>query len=228
MNKKKLTIILLLIDIPIIIGVLVWFFLMRPPAESFLDLPGANLDEKQKYELAKGVGRSERLMWEAYYNGNHATIAKELVNVLQVQFGITVLDAASIADPLAKAAKAFAESTEGYEENVLPHLVTAYTQVQVASGMGFNPREVAAAELGWWVARRTPGQDDPNNVGKEIAKLYTAMYGTESGEILRAGMLRANAANKRDTNADNPPWDEIEIMLTEGYISLITGIMKTK
>lgn len=226
MNKKNLVIALILVDIPIVIGVVLWFLVLAPPVQNFMELPGMSLSESEKYELAKDIGHSERLMWEAYYKDDKVTIAKELVTVLQVQFGIDAIKAVRIAEPLAQAALAFAGSTEDYEEKVLPHLIDAYTKIQEAAKMSFNPREAAAAELGWWVARRTPGKDSPENVGKEIAKLYSAVYGVDNGDIQRAGRLRATAANKRDTNADAPPWSEIEAIITEGYIALITGIMK--
>ena len=73
-----------------------------------------------------------------------------------------------------------------------------------------------------------PGNRGEDQVAELSAGLpgYTAIYGVDNGDILRAGRLRATAANERDTNPNDPPWAEIEAALTEGYIALITGIMQ--
>jgi hypothetical protein len=40
---------------------------------------------------------------------------------------------------------------------------------------GFDPRAVARAELAWWVARRTPGQDSPERIGRLMAEAYARL-----------------------------------------------------
>jgi hypothetical protein len=85
----------------------------------------------------------------------------------------------------------------------------------------WDAEAAARAELEWWVKRRTPGQNSPEEVGRSIAKLYKTLYGRSNPDIEKAGLLRALAAHIRDTSHD---WDKVDTLLKESYRSLIRGI----
>lgn len=88
-------------------------------------------------------------------------------------------------------------------------LLVATVLIAVVAYTGFiatppGPRDVRAsgaiakAELAWWVARRIPGKDSPENVGALIADLNAQFYGVPREKVLEASVLRARAGHMRD------------------------------
>ena len=63
------------------------------------------------------------------------------------------------------------------------------------------------------MARRTPGQNDPEQVGRLIAEEYALLYEAPLADVLRAGLLRAEAAALRDREAGQPDWAAIGALL---------------
>ena len=118
----------------------------------------------------------------------------------------------------------FAISGANYEQVVLPDLEVAYLQLRALLKRSFDPREAARAELAWWVARRTPGQDNTQEVGKRIAKLYSVIYGGERPEFLEAGVLRAEAAQLRDHGGVHCDWAGVERLLRRSYRVLADAV----
>jgi hypothetical protein len=164
-------------------------------------------------------------MWQAYYNGDSKTLGRELIGLLREQFGLSRLEAVEVARDLAKATWTFRQRTGGYERHCLPPLESAYRKIKEATGADWEAQAAARAELGWWVARRTPSQDSPEQVGEKIAELYAVLYGTSNPYIDEAGQLRARAAQLRDEGGtDGCDWDEIERLLLGSYRSLLQGI----
>jgi hypothetical protein len=174
------------------------------------------------------IAASETRMWQAYYGGNPLALNRELVDLLKEQFGFKSKDAQNISASLVLATWNFLHNTGSYEKEVLPNLVSAYTQIRDVVGGIWSPEEAAKAELEWWVNRRTPGKNSPENVGKSIAKLYSILYGKTNPHIEKAGLLRAQAAALRDrlglSRKNSKEWDEVEKLLEESYASLIVGI----
>jgi hypothetical protein len=169
------------------------------------------------------VANLELRMWQAYYAKERLRLFGLLVVTLREQYRFSWAGATVTAFRLAKAAAAFGDATGNYER-VLPDLVTAYEAIQDRTGESFSPPAVANAELAWWVARRVPGQDSPENVGRLIAEEYAAFYREPLNEMLEAGALRARAAALRDSQASRPDWSTIERMLTSSYRSLKSNI----
>jgi hypothetical protein len=109
---------------------------------------------------------------------------------------------------------------------VLDDLTEAYSMIRRASGGSFNPKEVAKAELAWWIARRTPGQNSPEQVGKKISELYALLYGHNDPAFLKAGVLRAQAAKLRDMEGKDTDWQKVEDLLRKSYQELGKVIFK--
>jgi hypothetical protein len=158
-------------------------------------------------------------MWQAYYDRDTVRLFRLLVVSLREQYHYSWFNAASAGFDLAQAASTFAELDAGYE-SVLPDLESAYTTARDWLGAGFDPAEVARAELAWWVARRTPGQDSPERVGGLIADEYALLFEAQRFRVLRAGQLRAEAASLRDRQPDSPDWDRIGGLLAESFEQL--------
>jgi hypothetical protein len=167
----------------------------------------------------------ELRMWQAYYAKQHMHLFRLLVMFLREQYHYSWAQAAREGFHLARAAATFGDATSNYEV-VLPDLERAYTTARNWLSTGFDPQQVARAELAWWVARRTPGHDDPAQVGHLIAEEYALLYEAPLSDVMNAGLLRAEAAALRDTTASEPDWPAIATLLTDSYRQLRSNLSK--
>jgi hypothetical protein len=186
-----------------------WYVLAAPPAG------GVSITEFDPYRLAD----LEVEMWQAYYGRDTIRLFRLLVVTLREQYDYSWINAVSAAFDLARAASTFADLRSNYQ-SVLPDLESAYTTARDWLDAGFDPEEVARAELAWWIARRTPGKARPDQVGALIADEYALIYETSRSSMMRAGQLRAQAAALRDREAEAPDWDSIASLLTDSYVEL--------
>src|SRR5258708_35574006 len=114
-------------------------------------------------------------MWQAYYAKERVRLFALLVTTLREQYHYSWAVATSEAFHLARAAATFSDLRSNYDA-VLPDLERAYRTAQSFLHADFDPRAVARAELAWWVARRTPGHNGPEEVGALIADEYALLY----------------------------------------------------
>ena len=171
------------------------------------------------------VAASETRMWQAYYEGRGADLGVEMLVLMRTQFGASLKTAYEIVEPMALGAMTFGGNHGGdYRREVLPYLEDAYARLGKACGRNWDAYDLAKAELAWWVARRTPGQDSPAQVGELIAVLYGKLYGSRNPDIDRAAYLRAKAAQVRDQGGVNADWQRVENLLLESYTILRRGI----
>jgi hypothetical protein len=161
----------------------------------------------------------ETAMWQSYYRQENAALFSDLVIALREQFRYPWAKAAHAGMLLGRAASTFGKASGDYER-VLPDLQKAYAISRDWTGGGFDPAEVARAELAWWVARREPGQRDPENVGRLIGVLYARFYEVPEAKVHEAGLLRARAAALRDRGGVTTDWNEVGRLLHESYRSL--------
>jgi hypothetical protein len=172
---------------------------------------------------ADRVADLELRMWQAYYAKENLRLFALLVRSLREQYGYSWATATVEGFHLARAAATFGNLKEGYDV-VLPDLEAAYKTLKTWHGAGYDPGAVARAELAWWVARRIPGQNSPTQVGRLIAEEYAMQYEVPREQVDRAGLLRAEAAALRDSQAASPDWATIGGMLTESYRDLRRGL----
>jgi hypothetical protein len=158
-------------------------------------------------------------MWQAYYANERLRLFGLLVITLREQYHYPWTTATMEAFHLARAASTFSGLTGRYD-TVLPDLERAYETVARWHHAGFDPHAVARAELAWWVARRTPGANDPEQVGRLIAEEYALLYEAPLADVLSAGLLRAEAAALRDREAGQPDWAAIGALLRDSYREL--------
>ena len=169
---------------------------------------------------ADKVAQAETRMWQAYYAGNRVQLGLELISMLRNQYGMSLLEAKETAELLVSSAMDFRSSKGNYENIALGDLTEAYRLIKRTSGRSFDPEEAARAELAWWVVRRTPGQDSAEQVGEKIAELYAILCGSDHPSLLTAGVLRAKAAELRDSGGENADWLRVEDLLKESYREL--------
>jgi hypothetical protein len=162
-------------------------------------------------------------MWQAYYSQERARLFRLLVTMLHEQYRYSWATATVQAFHLARAAATFADLRGGYEV-VLPDLEAAYATAKVWTHAGFDPRDVARAELAWWVARRLPGQNSADQVGALIAEEYALLYETRRETVAGAARSRAEAAALRDAEAERPDWETIRQLLQQSYRDLLFAL----
>jgi hypothetical protein len=162
-------------------------------------------------------------MWRAYYAKERVHLFALLVTTLHEQYHYSWADAARQAFHLARAAATFSDLS-GHYDVVLPDLEQAYGRARNWMRAGFDPGAVARAELAWWVARRIPGQNSTENVGRLMAEEYALLYEAPIERVARAALLRAEAARLRDEGAPQPDWDQIGGLLRESYRALLIGL----
>jgi len=162
-------------------------------------------------------------MWQAYYNKEKFRLFGGLVTMLHEQNRYTWGTAARGAFYLARAASQFAEKRDKYEE-VLPDLEKAYRIERDWLNATFDPAAVARAELAWWVQRRVPGQNSPEQVGALIAQENALLYGVPAERVLEASVLRARAGRLRDDGGDRADWPAVSRLLHQSYRSLHAAV----
>jgi hypothetical protein len=165
------------------------------------------------------VAELEVSMWQAYYEKNRAALFGDLVMMLREQNRYSWSVASQQAFYFARAASTFSNIQSNYDQ-VLPDLEQGYQIAKDWSHADFDPKAVAHAELAWWVARRMPGHNSPEQVGKLIAEEYELLYGVPREQLFTAGLLRAQAGALRDAQSKEPDWPEIARYLQQSYIDL--------
>ena len=162
-------------------------------------------------------------MWQAYYRKERARLFSLLVTMLHEQYRYTWIRACAAGFRLARAAATFGDARSGYER-VLPDLERAYATAKEWTCAGYDPAEVARAELAWWVARRVPAESSPENVGRLIAEEYALLYEVPERRVRRAGLLRAEAGALRDAGGAEADWARVGELLRASYRSLSAAV----
>ncbi len=158
-------------------------------------------------------------MWQAYYRKERVHLFALLVTMLHEQNRYPWAKAVRSGYHLARAAAVFGDARSGYE-SVLPDLETAYTITRDWNHAGFDPHQVAQAELAWWIARRRPGRNSSDTVGALIADEYALLYEVPRDTVAGAAALRAEAAALRDRGGAAADWPTIGGLLRDSYRQL--------
>jgi hypothetical protein len=205
------------------VAILVTTVLLAAAASAMALRPPAGPRSARVFD-ADRLADLEAEMWQAYYRRQKVVLFRTLVVTLREQLRYPWSKATLAAFYLARAAATFAGSASDYEK-VVPDLRAAYTIARDWTGAGFDPEQVARAELAWWVARRDPRANQPENVGRLIAVLYGRFYEIPEGAVSEAGLLRAGAAALRDRGGAGADWTEVRRLLRASYRSLHQALL---
>ncbi|HXT69041.1 MAG TPA: hypothetical protein VN700_04780 [Vicinamibacterales bacterium] len=162
-------------------------------------------------------------MWKAYYEKRNVALFFDLVTLNREMYKCPRSTATRIAFHFARAAATFGNLHKDYEQ-VLPDLEDGYRIARDWSQQPYEPAIIAKAELAWWVARRIPGKNSPEQVGDLIAELNSQFYGVPKAKVLEASILRARAGKLRDEGGPNANWTEVARLLIESYRTLHAGV----
>lgn len=162
-------------------------------------------------------------MWKAYYDKRNVRLFADLVTLTHEQYRYPWAKAARASFYLARAASTFGNLRADYER-VLPDLERAYAIARDWTHAPFDPAAVARAELAWWVARRAPGQNRPEQVGALIADENALLYAVPRERVLEASILRARAGRLRDEGGERADWTEVARLLVQSYRALHVAV----
>jgi hypothetical protein len=162
-------------------------------------------------------------MWQAYYAHENLRLFRGLVTMTHEQYRYPWGKSLRASFYLARAARTFGDSRSDYER-VLPDLERAYSIAKDWTNSSFDPAAVARAELAWWVARRVPGQDAPENVGRLIAQENAQLFGVSEAKVLDSSVLRARAGKLRDDGGTRADWAQVSALLHQSYRGLYTAV----
>lgn len=158
-------------------------------------------------------------MWRDYYEPRYAALFAELYRVARDQQGFSPYDSLWIGFLAAGAAYRFQPSRSRAEADVaLSDLERYFGILAHAAPVTVDVAQAARRELDWWQARRENIGADA--YGLTVAQVSSLLYGIDSPDIRRAGVLRARAMAYRDarggdmTEAD---WDAIARQLDASY-----------
>ena len=169
------------------------------------------------------VAELELRMWQAHDAKQRVHLFTLLATTLRERYRYSWATAAVEAFHFARAATAFGDLQGNYDV-VLPDLEAGYATMRSWMAAGFDPRAVARAELGWWVARRMPGQSSPEQIGDLMADEYALLYETSRERVAPAARLRAEADALRGADADHPDWMAIGLLLQQSYRELLMAL----
>jgi hypothetical protein len=162
-------------------------------------------------------------MWQAYYRKERFRLFALLVTMLREQNRYPWAKAVRAGYRLGRAASAFGDARADYDR-VLPDLEAAYAIARDWTRAGFDPAQVARAELAWWVARRRPGENGVERVGGLIADEYALLYEIPREAVVAAAARRAEAAALRDRGGDRADWIVIRELLRDSYRRLFEAV----
>jgi hypothetical protein len=164
-------------------------------------------------------------MWQAYYRKERFRLFQGLVTLLHEQNRYSWAKALQAGFYLARAAARFGDLRDGYD-TVLPDLERAYAIQKDWFDAAYDPAAVARAELAWWVARRVPGRDSPEEVGGLIADENALIYNVPREKVLAASVLRARAGKLRDQGGDRADWPAVHALLRQSFQELHAAVQE--
>lgn len=162
-------------------------------------------------------------MWRAYYDKRNVRLFTDLVTLLHEQNRYSWARATQAGLHLARAAATFGHLRSEYEQ-VLPDLIAAYTIERDWLHARFDPVAVSKAELAWWVARRVPGENSPEQVGALVAEENALLYDVPRDRVLEASTLRARAGKLRDDGGAQADWATVSDLLHQSYRALHAAV----
>lgn len=115
----------------------------------------------------------------------------------------------------------------------LQYATKYYDAINIATGLDFNPEDVAQAEINWWVIHDQieKGGSTYEDLTIAFAKLYSSIFGVEEDILIDACRFKAEATKQHDlAEADDTidpeiHWNNAEKNLLLFYAKLIETIV---
>ena len=153
------------------------------------------------------LGNLEVGWWKAHNDKDKARMAQLLVEQNVALYGFTPEEAQEALNSLVQAT----EYHDTREWSKAVETTTSYYQkVKKKTGLGFDPKEVAELEVGWWHLHDEL-EDNPDKalLAHVFSKLYSIQFGIDAEKMTKAGQLKAEATREHDL-AEEPNTSEVE------------------
>jgi hypothetical protein len=148
-----------------------------------------------------------------------------LVPMLREQHRYSWFRAGQASYYVAHAMTQFIDMRQRYER-VLPDLEEAARIERDWMDASFDPAVAARAELDWWVTRRLPNLNRPEQVAPLIAQDYAVRYHVSTGAVMDAAYRRAQALAL--TEQIDPNWTEITKVLVDSNTALASALTRPR
>lgn len=154
------------------------------------------------------VGNLEYGWWKAHNDRDKTRMAQLLIEQNMALYGFTQEDAKLALQHLIEGVK-YHDIREWNE--AVESVVGFYQKVKEKTGLGFDPREVANLEVGWWKLHdELEHNPDKTQLTEAFAKLYATEFGLPIETMREAGRLKAQATFEHDL-AEDPNTDPNEV-----------------
>jgi len=177
---------------------------------------------------ADAVARIETGMWRSYYERRPARLFRQMITLLESQYGMPPLWAVRNGYRAAHAAFVFKDGRRRSDyEKVLPDLERYYEDVSALATHRFDARRAARLELEWWIVHR----EDPGRLPTSLADLQSEIYGTPAAIFDTHARLRAEAMQWRDLKdkaISEADWKRIGQLLRQSWIALHDALPSPK
>ncbi|HLZ27969.1 MAG TPA: hypothetical protein VKV73_11690 [Chloroflexota bacterium] len=176
------------------------------------------------------VAAAESAGWRAYYDRRWLKLVQLIATLNQEQFHIPFPLSYVGAAHIARASRSWAPVDHDLAA-VQTHLVRYYRMARRHSGLQFDPRRAAVAELRYWVAhRRLIDNPDKSDFIDAMTVLHSELFGVPAERMRESAEWRVAANNTvdqitsgRSSNVD-ADWRRIEEELTQCYRSIYHAV----
>ena len=172
------------------------------------------------------LGEYEIGWWRAHNDRDKERMVKFLVEYNREFYSLSGDDSHAAVNCLAAAAKYHDTRDWGAAERAAKEY---YDLILKYSDLGFDSKEVAKLEIGWWrIHDELEHNLDKTRLARAFANLYAAEFRLDSGSLKRAGELKAQATYEHDLAEDQMTaeedrevhWKKAEENLVEFYREL--------
>ena len=179
---------------------------------------------------ADEIARLDTAMWRSYYDKERLKMFSELTELLQKQYKLNFWRRQLIAFYAAKAAFVFKDGKSRADyEKALPDLEKFYASIRDISTTDFDAQKAAKLELEWWIIHRERQKYQEGDLARALAETAAEIYKMPVENFMEHGLLRAEAMNIRDNQAEaggvsEEDWQKIDELLHQSWRSLHTAV----
>ena len=172
------------------------------------------------------LGNLEVGWWKAHNDKDKPRMAQLLVEQNVALYGFTSGEAQEALKSLVRGVNYHDTREWG---KAVEATVSYYQKVKDKTGLGFDQKEVAELEVGWWhLHDELEGNPDKTRLAEAFAKLYATQFGVDVERMAKAGQLKAEATREHDLaeepgipeNETEGHWDNAKKLLIDFYTEL--------
>lgn len=179
---------------------------------------------------ADEVARLDTAMWRSYYSRERLKLYSQLTELLEKQYKLNFWRRQLMAYRAAKATFVFKDGKSRTDyEKALPDLEKFYASIRDISTTDFDAQKAAKLELEWWIVHRERQKYQEGDLARALAETAAEIYKMPVENFMEHGLLRAEAMNIRDNQAEagglsEEDWQKIDALLHQSWRSLQSAV----